>query len=1157
MNAPRFVHLRLHSEYSVTDGIVRIEEAVARAAAYSMPALALTDSANVFGMVKFYKAARAAGIKPIVGADCWIRNDADREKPARLLLLCASAAGYRKLSELLSRAWLKNQYRGRAEIARSWFDEAGTDGLIALSGAGAGEIGQALASGNDGVAARLAADWAERFPGRFYLEVQRAGFANSEALVTRTLGLAGKARLPVVATHPVQFLAAEDFRAHEARVCIAEGNALGDRRRPKLFTPEQYFKSPQEMARLFADVPQAIENACEIARRCNLEIDLGRNRLPEFPTPAGVTVDQHLAAEAGRGLEGRLERLFRDPAAREREAPRYRERLAFEINTIVQMGFAGYFLIVADFINWARAHRDAQFPNGIPVGPGRGSGAGSLVAYSLGITDLDPLRYDLLFERFLNPERVSMPDFDIDFCQDGRDKVIDYVRDKYGEECVSQIATFGTMAARAVIRDTGRVLELGYNFCDQIAKLVPFHPGRTITLKDAREMEPLLAERERKEDEVRELLELGETLEGLTRSVGMHAGGVLIAPGKLTDFCPLYAAEGTANVISQLDKDDVEAIGLVKFDFLGLTTLTVLDWAERYVRELGEADFTLERIPLDDAATYKLIAAGNTSAVFQLESRGMRDMVKRARPDRFEDIIALVALYRPGPMDLIPEFIARKHGEQRVEYLDPRLEPILGPTYGIMVYQEQVMKIAQVIGGYTLGGADLLRRAMGKKNQQEMDSQRDIFVAGAERNGLSKSRATQLFDLMAKFAGYGFNKSHAAAYALLAYQTAYMKAHHPAAFMAANLSAIMGDADKVRALCEDGVANGLRLLPPDVNASSYRFVAVDRNTVRYGLGAVRGTGESAIGAILAARESGPFASLYDLCVRVDKRRINRRVIEALARAGAFDCIEPNRATVLASAGRALDAAERAERMASQSSLFGATEHGAASGEDTVIHAEPWDLKRKLLEEKAALGFSLSGHLFTVYEKDLAGFPRRPLASLGASEHRVWLAGIVTDARIQMTRRGRMLVVKLDDATAQVEISAYAELLEKQRDRVREDSLLVVQGKVLRDEFTGGLRVVAEELLDLAALRGRYATELRLDMNGQADAKRLMATLAPYRASGQGLCRVLVHYENGLASCDVRLGDDWRVSPDERLIGELSAWLAAENVRLVYSSTAGG
>jgi DNA polymerase-3 subunit alpha len=1146
----------LHSEYSVTDGIVRIDQAVEKAAAYSMPALALTDSANVFGMVKFYRAARAAGIKPIIGVDCWIRNETDREKPARLLLLCASTAGYRKLCELLSRAWLKNQHRGRAEIAKSWFEEAGTEGLIALSGAGAGEIGQALVTGNDSVAERLAEEWAARFPGRFYLELQRAGLPNSEPLFARTLHLAGKARLPVVATHPVQFLSAEDFRAHEARVCIAEGNALGDRRRPRLFTAEQYFKSPQEMARLFADVPQALENACEIARRCNLEIDLGKNRLPAFPIPGGMSVDEHLAKEAARGLAWRLERLFPDPAEREREAPRYRERLAFEIKTIVQMGFAGYFLIVADFISWARSHRDAQFPNGIPVGPGRGSGAGSLVAYSLGITDLDPLRYDLLFERFLNPERVSMPDFDIDFCQDGRDKVIDYVRSKYGEESVSQIATFGTMAARAVIRDTGRVLELGYNFCDQIAKLVPFQPGKTITLKDAREMEPMLAERERKEDEVRELLELGETLEGLTRNVGMHAGGVLIAPGRLTDFCPLYAAEGTTNVISQLDKDDVEAIGLVKFDFLGLTTLTVLDWAERYVRELGQKDFALERIPLDDAATYRLIASGNTSAVFQLESRGMRDMVKRARPDRFEDVIALVALYRPGPMDLIPDFIARKHGEQRVEYLDPRLEPILGPTYGIMVYQEQVMQIAQVIGGYTLGRADLLRRAMGKKNQDEMDAQRESFVAGAEKNGLTKARATALFDLMAKFAGYGFNKSHAAAYALLAYQTAYMKAHHPAAFLAANLSAVMGDADKVRALAEDGVANGLRLLPPDVNASVYRFVAVDSGTVRYGLGAVRGTGESAIGAILAARESGPFTSLYDLCQRVDKRRMNRRVIEALARAGGFDGVDPNRATVLASAGRALEAAERAERMASQSSLFGAAEHGAASGEDTVVRAEPWDLKRKLLEEKAALGFSLSGHLFSVYEKDLAGFPRRPLAALGPAEHRVWLAGIVAEARIQMTRRGRMLVIKLDDATAQVEISAYAELLEKSRDRVKEDSLLVVLGKAQRDEFTGGLRVIAEELLDLPALRARYATELRLDMNGQADAKRLMAMLAPYRAA-QAMCHVLVHYENGSASCDVRLGDGWRISPDERLIGELSAWLAAENVRLVYSGASSG
>jgi DNA polymerase-3 subunit alpha len=628
MLAPRFVHLRLHSEYSVSDGIVRIDAAVQRAARDGMPALALTDSANVFGMVKFYREARAAGIKPIIGADCWVQNETDADKPARLLLLCASRAGYLRLCELLSRAWLRNQHRARAEIARDWLREGSNEGLVALSGAGAGDVGLALTGGNAAAAERMAREWEALFPGAYYLELQRAGMPHGEALVARTVELAGRTGLPVVATHPIQFLEADDYRAHEARVCIAQGYVLGDQRRPRTFTPEQYFKSQDEMLRLFADVPQAVGNALEIARRCSLAIELGRSRLPEFPTPPGITLDQYLRQQAEQGLKTRLEKLFPDEAERASAAPGYRGRLDFEIRTIIQMGFAGYFLIVADFISWARA-------NDVPVGPGRGSGAGSLVAYSLGITDLDPITYNLLFERFLNPERVSMPDFDIDFCQDGRDRVIDYVRRKYGADSVSQIATFGTMAARAVVRDCGRVLDLGYNFCDQVAKLIPVQPGRTITLADARDMEPLLAQREKKEDEVRELLALGEKLEGLTRNVGMHAGGVLIAPGRLTDFCPLYAAEGGANVISQLDKDDVEAVGLVKFDFLGLTTLTILNWAERYVRMLGNAEFSLERIPLDDAATYRLLSAGNTTAVFQLESRGMRDLIKRARPDCF------------------------------------------------------------------------------------------------------------------------------------------------------------------------------------------------------------------------------------------------------------------------------------------------------------------------------------------------------------------------------------------------------------------------------------------------------------------------------------------------------------------------------------------
>jgi DNA polymerase III subunit alpha len=1139
MPAPRFVHLRLHSEYSVSDGIVRLDQAVQRAAADGMPALALTDLGNLFGLVKFYRAARGAGVKPVIGVDCWVQNPGDRDKPVRLLLLCSSHRGYLRLCELLSRAWLHNQYRARAEIARDWL-EAGTDGLIALSGAATGEVGQALLAGNADAAERLARGWAELFPGRYYIELQRAGLAQGEALLARSVALAGRVGLPVVATHPVQFLGREDFKAHEARVCIAQGHVLADQRRPKLYTPEQYFKRQDEMAQLFADIPQALENSVEIARRCNLEIELGKSRLPAFPTPPGATIDGYLREQAQAGLSARIEKLPVKPE----DVPRYRERLEFELGTIIQMGFAGYFLIVADFINWAKR-------NGVPVGPGRGSGAGSLVAYSLGITDLDPLKYDLLFERFLNPERVSMPDFDIDFCQDGRDRVIDYVRKKYGEESVSQIATFGTMAARAVVRDCGRVLDLGYNFCDQIAKLIPVQPGRTITLEDARHAEPLLAEREAQEDEVKELLELGGKLEGLVRNVGVHAGGVLIAPGRLTDFCPLYAAEGAAaNVISQLDKDDVEAVGLVKFDFLGLTTLTVLDWAERYVRRLGEEAFALEKISLNDAQAYKLLSAGNTTAVFQLESRGMRDLIKRARPDRFEDVIALVALYRPGPMDLIPEYIERKHGK-RVEYLDPRLAPILGPTYGIMVYQEQVMQIAQVIGGYSLGGADLLRRAMGKKKAEEMAQQREIFVAGAQENGLPRAKAAQLFDLMEKFAGYGFNKSHAAAYALLAYQTAYMKAHHASAFVAANLSAVMDDTDKVRQFHEDGVANGLTILPPDVNASEYRFVPVDAGTIRYGLGGVRGTGEGAIEAIVEARRQKLFTDLFDFCSRVDKRIVNRRVVEALVRAGAFDALDANRARLLASVGRALEAAEQAEAQASQQSLFGEAE-APRGGANIYVDAAPWDMKQKLMEEKVALGFYLSGHLFKVYERELARFPRVPLAKLSPGE-RVWMAGVVVAARTQMTRRGRMMVVMLDDGTAQVEISVFNELFEKHREKLKEDSLLVVAGKVQSDEFSGGLRVSAEELMDLETLRNRYASLLRLSMNGLADAKRLQQVLGPYRATGNGSCQVLVEYENGKAMCSVALGDSWRVRPDNQLISELGAWLAPENVELVYTS----
>jgi DNA polymerase-3 subunit alpha len=1142
MPQPSFVHLRLHSEFSIVDGIARIDGAVERAAADGMGALALTDLANVFGMVKFYRSARAAGIKPILGCDVWITNEADRDKPHRLLLLVRSNAGYLRLSELLSRAYLENQHRGRAELRKSWLGE-GAAGLIALSGATAGDVGAALLADQVAAAERLAAEWARFFPDAYYIELQRAGQPQTETYIDAAVGLAGKLGLPVVATHPVQFLRREDYKAHEARVCIAEGYVLGDQRRPRAFTPESYFKTQAQMAAAFADLPEALANAVEVAKRCNLSLELGRSRLPRFPTPDGVSLEDHLVASAEAGLARRLERLYPDPAERERVAPAYRERLAFETKTIIQMGFAGYFLIVADFINWARS-------SGVPVGPGRGSGAGSLVAYALGITDLDPIRYDLLFERFLNPERVSMPDFDIDFCQDGRDRVIDYVKRKYGADSVSQIATFGTMAAKAVVRDVGRVMEWSYTRADELAKLIPFQPGRLITLEMAREMEPRLAERE---EDTRELLALAGELEGLTRNVGMHAGGVLIAPGKLTDFCPVYSASGAEHVVSQLDKDDVEAMGLVKFDFLGLTTLTILDWTIRYVRRLDPSSgLALEHLPLDDAETYRVFATGNTTAVFQFESRGMRDLVKRARPDRFEDLIALVALFRPGPMDLIPEFVERKHGRSRVAYLDPRLEPILSPTYGVMVYQEQVMQIAQAIGGYTLGAADLLRRAMGKKLPEEMAKHRGIFVAGAAANGVPERRANELFDLMEKFAGYGFNRSHAAAYALVAYQTAYMKAHHPAAFMAANLSAVMGDTDKVQSMYQDALANGLKVLPPDVNAAEYRFVPVDAGTIRYGLGAVKGTGESAVGAILGARgEGGPFADLFDFCDRVDKRIVNRRTVEALVRAGAFDAIDDHRARLLASVGIALGAAEQASRDARQSSLFG---EAVERHRPAAVEAQRWDERQRLVEEKAALGFYLSGHPFAAYRREFAPFARSTLAELQPRNEPQLIAGMVAGARTAMTRRGKMAVVLLDDGAAKVEVSVYSELWESSRDLIKEDRPLVVQGRVTKDEFTGGLRVVADKLYDLAGARARFARAIRLSLNGDpaaggaAGARKLRELLAPHR---NGTCPVRVCYRNGEAVAELRLGDDWRVTPDDALIEALKLWLRPENVEVVY------
>lgn len=1183
MSQPKFVHLRLHSEYSIVDGIARIPEALAAARADNMPALALTDLNNFFGLLKFYQSARSAGIKPVIGCDVFISNETERDKPFRLLLLCQSGAGYLRLCELLTRAYVARMENGRLELKKEWLRER-TEGLIALSGAHLGDVGVMLSNGNIAAAQQCAHHWAALFPGRYYLEVQRTGAAREETHIRAAVNLAAELALPVVATHPIQFLTRDDYKAHEVRVCIAEGYVLNDKRRVQQFTAQQYFKTQAEMAELFSDLPEALLNSVEIAKRCNLTLQLGRPHLPDFPTAAGVTLEDFLRAESGRGLLERMLQLYPDESARAEKLPEYFTRLAFEIATICKMGFPGYFLIVADFIRWAKN-------NGVPVGPGRGSGAGSLVAYSLGITDLDPLRYGLLFERFLNPERVSMPDFDIDFCQDGRERVIEYVKNKYGAQCVSQIATFGTLASKAVIRDVGRVLDFPYGLCDRLSKLVPLEGVKPVSLKKAREIEPEFNLIIGNEEGVEELLELGERLEDLIRNVGMHAGGVLIAPGKLTDFCPLYYAEGSDKGISQFDKDDVESIGLVKFDFLGLRTLTIIDWAMRHVNRLAQKKgaetppLTLENLPLDDAATYELLKKSNTTAVFQLESRGMKDMLGRAQPDRFEDIIALVALYRPGPMDLIPDFTRRKHGE-KFDYPHPAVEPVLRETYGIMVYQEQVMQMAQIVGGYSLGEADLLRRAMGKKKPEEMAQQREKFMAGAVQHGTTRERAGSLFDMMEKFAGYGFNKSHAAAYALVAYQTAYLKANHPAAFMAATLSGDLDNTEKVGIFHADTLQQNIRILPPDVNSSGYAFSPVDDHTIAYGLGAVKGTGESAINSIVKARESGAFRDLFDFCSRVDKRAVNRRAIEALIKAGAFDSINNHRAALMATVDMALTRADQQARAVNQNSLFGDDDGSTAL--QIPADVPRWSLREQLAHEKASLGIYLGGHPFQEYAEELANFIKVKLVDLTpqfvapqpvpqhstrqhpAQQHSsspnnassgpgqyarrglpVVLAGIVAGVRIQQTRRGRMAVITLDDGSAQIEMTVFNEEYERSRPWIREDELLLVRGKASLDEYSGNVRVSGEELFDLASARSTFAKHLELNVRSDSgiSVPQLVELLQPYR---DGKCPLVLHYSNASGSVSLKPGDAWRVTPHQDLMRGLEKLLGKQRVKIAYS-----
>ena len=1089
-------------------------------------------------------------MQPILGAEVHLTlsDISITAANCKILLLVQSQKGYLNLCELLTRSWIQQDVKShQPSVKWDWLAEL-SEGLIFLSGGQLGHIGQNLLLGNAEQAEKICNDLSRLFPNRFYVELQRAGRANEERYIASAVALASRLNLPVVATHPIQFLEAQDYEAHEARVCIAQGEILGNSKRLRLFTREQYFKSSEEMKALFADIPSAIVNTVNIAKRCHMQLSLGKPQLPEYPTPLEdgqrIPIDVYFRQVSQAGLSERLNKLFPSAHDRLEAQASYEARLEFEIQTILKMGFPGYFLIVSDFINWAKN-------NGCPVGPGRGSGAGSLVAYSLKITDLDPLRYGLLFERFLNPERVSMPDFDIDFCQTNRDRVIDYVKEKYGRGAVSQIVTFGTMAARAAIRDVGRTLDMSYPFCDGLSKLIPNKPGQHITIALAMEQEPLLAQRYANEDEVKILLNLAQNLEGLTRNVGMHAGGVLIAPGKLTDFCPLYQQSGSPSSVSQFDKDDVEAVGLVKFDFLGLATLTILENAKNLIvkKEGVSSHWSLDDIPLDDAITYKLFSEGRTEAVFQFESRGMQAMLKDAKPSRLEDLIILNALFRPGPMALIPSFVARKHGREPVVYPHPLVADVLEETYGIMVYQEQVMQTAQILGGYSLGGADLLRRAMGKKKADEMALHRSVFRQGAEKNSISTDQADAIFDLMEEFAGYGFNKSHAAAYSLLAYQTAWIKVHHTAEFFCANMTVEMGDTDKLKILFDDAVSFGISFENPNINTGDYVFVPLGGQKISYGLGAVKGTGQLAIAEIVEVRRvGGNFTSLFDFCTRVDRTKVNKRSVEALIKSGAFDCISCDRSSVLSSVDLAWDYAQSQANNLHQVGLFDAG-HGAHSQEPPLNSATPWTIRERLTHEKSALGFHLSGHLFEEYAVEVRKFIKTSLQTLTEAKEPQWVVGMVKNQRFINTTRGKLYIFELDDMSEVLEISTDENIFNANKDKIQEDQILVAQVKVQSDRRDPTqLRLSLIQSLNLTEARCKFGKYLQcnlqedlrdleeiihIDHHKTQDTHSILNSSSPVKGLGVRIVFQLQHCE-----AEILLGDKIVFIPTEERVQKL-------------------
>jgi DNA polymerase-3 subunit alpha len=1141
-----FVHLHVHTEYSIIDGLVRIDSLMETCKQMHMPAVALTDHCNLFAAVKFYQKAIKSGIKPIIGADVVVVDSS--AKPFKLILLCQNQMGYKHLTELISLAYTENQKNGIPHIEKEALIKY-NEGLIVLCGGLQGDVSQAILENKRDLAKQNIQNWQELFNDRFYLEICRTQKTTEDDHNQLLINLARELKVPLVATNQVRFLTRDDFEAHEARVCINRGEILNDVNRNKDYTEFQYFRSAEEMKELFADIPESLENSVNIAKRCNVQLNLNKVFLPAFPTSNGQSVDLYLAEKTKQGLEERFQsKTIKNPES-------YYARLATEIEVINKMGYAGYFLIVADFIRWAKEQ-------GIPVGPGRGSGAGSLVAYALKITNLDPLDYDLLFERFLNPERVSMPDFDIDFCMDGRDKVIEYVANRYGKDCVAQIITFGTMAAKAVVRDVGRVFGMPYGFVDKIAKLIPFELGITLDKSLAQEEE--LRARYHNEEEVKNLIDLAKKLEGITRNAGKHAGGVVIAPSKLTDFTPLYCDSGGEYTVTQFDKDDVEAVGLVKFDFLGLRTLTIIDWAQRSINKMrlkqSRTTIDIDHIPLNDERTFSLLQNYATTGVFQLESRGMKDLIKRQKPDCFEDIIALVALFRPGPLQsgMVDDFINRKHGRAALHYLHPSLETILRPTYGVILYQEQVMQIAQVLAGYTLGGADLLRRAMGKKKPEEMAKQRLIFIEGASARGLEESISNSIFDLMEKFAGYGFNKSHSAAYALVSYQTAWLKAHFPAPFMAAVLSSDMDHTDKIVRFIDECRSMRLTVKPPNINESFYYFTATEDGAISYGLGAIKGAGQAAIEIIIAERSHKPFMNLFDLCSRVELRKVNRRVLEALIYAGALDCFGVNRASLLASLNQAIKFAEQVhlDKQSGQDDLFSVFDSNNDTHEinDNYTYVEDFSFEIRLKHEKEILGFYLSGHPIDRYRREIKKIVTAPISQLDLTKNQtITIAGLVTSIRTMFTKRGdRMAFVTLDDKTDRLEFAVFPEQYELHRDVLQSDQILIVVAEVNVDNPQGNARLNSKHIFTMEQARTRYIKGilLKVDENRLQNKfnDHLQTILQPHC---NGTCPISIEYLRQDAKVVINLDKNWHVKLTENLVNTLKTLVGEENVVFVY------